>query len=76
MGITTRELLDTSSANLRTLAAFLAEQLDEGVAGADLTVEVRACHEVLRSLRALIPKIEAVTRAPARLPRPNRAQNW
>ena len=72
--ITTHELLDSSSANLRTLAAFLAEQLDENVAGADVTVEVRACREVLRSLRALIPKIEAVTRAPAELPRSNRAR--
>jgi hypothetical protein len=74
MTITTRELLDTSSANLRTLAAFLAEQLDESVAGSEVTVELHACREVLRSLRALIPKIEAVTRAPAKLPRSNRVR--
>src|SRR5262249_56536084 len=53
--VTARELLDTSSAHLRTLAAFLAEQLDESVAGSEDTVEVRACREVLHSLTALIP---------------------
>jgi hypothetical protein len=73
MTITARELLDTSSAHLRTLAAFLAEQLDESVAGSEVTLEVRACREVLRSLRALIPKIDAVTRAPPKLPRSNHA---
>ena len=76
MTITTRELLDTSSAHLRTLAAFLAEQLDESVAGSDVTLEVRACREVLRSLRALIPKIDAVTRAPPKLPRSHHAREW
>jgi len=74
MTITTRELLDTSSANLR--ASFLAEQLDEGVAGSAVTLEVHACGEVLRSLGALIPKIEAVTRAPTKLPRSSRARKW
>ena len=74
MTITARELLDTSSAHLRTLAAFLAEQLDESVAGSDDIVEVRACREVLRSLTALIAQIDAVTRAPRRLPRWNHAR--
>ena len=73
MTITARELLNTSSAHLRTLAAFLAEQLDESVAGSDVTLEVRACREVLRSLRALIPKIDAVARAAPELPRSNHA---
>ena len=71
MTITARELLDTSSAHLRTLAAFLTEQLDESVAGSDDTLEVRACREVLQSLTALIPKIDALTRAPRKLPRVN-----
>ena len=74
MTITARELLNTSSAHLRTLAAFLAEQLDESVAGSDVTLEVRACREVLRSLTALIPKIDAVTRAPPELPRSSHAR--
>jgi hypothetical protein len=34
-------LLDISGAHLRTLAALLAEQLDESVAGSDDTLEVR-----------------------------------
>lgn len=74
MTITARELLDTSSAHLRMLAAFLAAQLDESGAGSDDTLEVRACREVLRSLTALIPKIDAVTRAPRKLPHLNHAR--
>ena len=74
MTITAHELLDISGAHLRTLAAFLAEQLDESVAGSDDTLEVRACREVLRSLTTLIPKIDAVTRAPHRIPHLNHAR--
>jgi len=72
--ITARELLDTSRAHLQTLAAFLAEQLEESVAGTDDTLEVRACREVLRSLTELIPKIDAATRAPRKLARMNHAR--
>jgi hypothetical protein len=58
--ITPRELLGTSIAQLWTLARFLGEQLDEGVEGAEpTTAEARACHEVLRSLRVLILRLEA-----------------
>ena len=53
--ITPRELLDTSIAQLRTLASFLSEQLGEGGDGAQpATAETRACHEILRSLSAVI----------------------
>ena len=72
--ITARELLDTSRAHLQTLAAFLAEQLEESVAGTDDALEVRACREVLRSLTELIPKIDAATRAPRKLARMNHAR--
>jgi hypothetical protein len=59
--ITSRELLDTSIAQLRTLARFLAEQLGEGREGPDPTAaETRACLEVLRSLSALIVRLQAV----------------
>jgi hypothetical protein len=67
MTITARELFDTSIAHLRTLAAFLAEQLDESVAGSDDILEVRACREILHSLTALIPKIDAAAGAPREL---------
>ena len=58
--ITPRELLDTSIAQLRTLARFLGEQLGEGREGAEpATAETRACHEILRSLRVLILRLQA-----------------
>ena len=61
MTITPQELLDTSIAQLRTLAAFLDEQLgDGGDTGGYGTAEAGACREMLRSLRVLIPKLEAV----------------
>jgi hypothetical protein len=58
--ITPRELLDTSIAQLWTLARFLGEQLGEGREGAEpATAEIRACREILRSLSVLIPRLEA-----------------
>jgi hypothetical protein len=61
MMITPQELLDTSIAQLRTLAAFLDEQLDDGRdKGGYGAAESGACREMLRSLRVLIPKLEAV----------------
>jgi hypothetical protein len=58
--ITPRELLDTSIAQLWTLARFLGEQLGEGREGAEpTTAEARACHEILQSLRLLIVRLEA-----------------
>ena len=62
MTITPRELLDTSIAQLRTLAAFLGDQLGESGDDSDEsagTLEVSACKEVLVSLGALIPKLQA-----------------
>jgi hypothetical protein len=62
MTITPRELLDTSIAQLRTLAAFLGDQLGESGDDSEVsagTLEVCACKEVLVSLGALIPKLQA-----------------
>lgn len=57
MTITPGELLETSIAQLRTLVAFLGEQLD-GSAGGDTpqssTLEVRACKGMLVSLTLLL----------------------
>ena len=57
MTITPGELLETSIAQLRTLVAFLGEQLD-GSAGGDTaqssTREVRACKDMLDSLTVLL----------------------
>jgi hypothetical protein len=65
--ITPRELLDTSIGQLRTLAAFLEDQLgDGGIAGVSRSPEFRACDEVRRSLNALIPKLRAVRRVTPR----------
>ena len=58
--ITSRELLDTSIAQLWTLARFLSEQLGEGREGAEpATAETCACHEVLRSLSVLTLRLKA-----------------
>lgn len=57
MTITPGELLETSIAQVRTLAAFLGEQLDESVRGDDaqsMSQEVRACKDMLASLIALL----------------------
>jgi hypothetical protein len=57
MTITPGELLETSIAQLRTLVAFLGEQLD-GSAGGDTaqssTREVRACKKMLVSLTVVL----------------------
>jgi hypothetical protein len=57
MTITPGELLETSIAQLRTLVAFLGEQLD-GSAGGDTaqssTLEVRACKNMLVSLTVVL----------------------
>ena len=58
MLITPQEVLDTSVAQLETLAAFLCEQLDESIdASGRVTKETRACQEILGSLRVLILRI-------------------
>jgi hypothetical protein len=60
MSTTPRELLDTSMAQLKTLRAFLDEQLvappDESES--DAASDVIACQEILISLGALILKIQ------------------
>ncbi len=59
MMITPAELLDTSIAQLQTLAAFLGDQLgDRSARPASSTSETRACEEILRSLSMLILKLE------------------
>jgi hypothetical protein len=53
-------LLDTSIANLHTLAAYFADEL--GNCGQTATVpspEARACQEALMTISVLIPKLQA-----------------
>lgn len=50
------ELLDTSIAQLETLAAFLEDQLGWAESGAP---ETQACKEIARSLRSLIRSHQA-----------------
>jgi hypothetical protein len=58
MLITPQEVLDTSVAQLETLAAFLCEQLDEAIDDPrHVTEETRACKEILGSLRILILRV-------------------
>jgi hypothetical protein len=58
MVITPGELLDTSMAQLETLAAFLGDQLGDGSEQPEFaTAEALACWEILLSLRALILKL-------------------
>jgi hypothetical protein len=60
MMITPGELLDTSIAQLQTLAAFLGDQLgDKRDRAESATSETRACKEILLSLSALILKLRA-----------------
>ena len=60
MTLTPRLLLDTSIAQLQTLAAFLAEQMGEHRQRAVIaTPEARACKEILLTISVLIPKLQA-----------------
>jgi hypothetical protein len=62
MTITPAELLDTSIAQLQTLAAFLADQLSDASAEdgtSPAATETRVCREVLDALGALIYKLHA-----------------
>jgi hypothetical protein len=62
MMITPAELLDTSIAQLETLAAFLGDQLgDRSARAASSTSETRACEEILRSLSMLILRLETAS---------------
>lgn len=56
----TRILLDTSIAQLRTLAAFLAEEMGEYRHKSEAAnLEARACKEILLTISVLIPKLQA-----------------
>jgi hypothetical protein len=60
MTITPIELLDTSIAQLRTLAAFLREQLGNGADRMpSAAAQVRACKELLGSISSLILRLQA-----------------
>lgn len=60
MTLTPRVLLDTSIAQLRTLAAFLAEEMAEYRDKAETAnLEARACKEILLTISVLIPKLQA-----------------
>lgn len=60
MTITPRVLLDTSIAQLQTLAAFLAEETGEyRQRTVTATPEARACKEILLTISVLIPKLQA-----------------
>jgi hypothetical protein len=57
---TPRLLLDTSIAQLQTLASFLAEQMGEyRQKSVFATPEARACKEILLTISVLIPKLRA-----------------
>jgi hypothetical protein len=65
MMISTQDLLDTSVGQLRTLTAFLDEQLylrDGGWERA--TSATNACNEILQSLRGLIVRVQGIRPAP------------
>ena len=63
MMITPRDLLDTSIAQLRTLAAFVGDQVGEsGDRSESRSLEVRACKELLLSLSVLILKLQTARR--------------
>jgi hypothetical protein len=60
MSLTPRILLDTSIAQLRTLAAFLAEEMGEYRHKSEAAnLEARACKEILLTISVLIPKLQA-----------------
>ena len=60
MNITPRLLLDTSIAQLQTLASFLAEEMGEFRQKTVIaTPEARACKEILMTISVLIPKLQA-----------------
>jgi hypothetical protein len=60
MTITPRLLLDTSIAQLQTLASFLAEEMGEyRQMTVAVTPEARACKEILLTISVLIPKLQA-----------------
>jgi hypothetical protein len=60
MNTSPRLLLDTSIAQLQTLASFLAEEMGEFRQKTVIaTPEARACKEILMTISVLIPKLQA-----------------
>jgi len=61
MTVTPGVLLDTSIAQLRTLASFLAEEMGElrDKTEEPASLEARACKEILLTISVLIPKLQA-----------------
>lgn len=60
MTLTPGVLLDTSIAQLRTLASFLAEEMGELRDKSEpANLEARACKEILLTISVLIPKLQA-----------------
>ena len=60
MSLTSSVLLDTSIAQLRTLAAFLAEEMGQYRHESETAnLEARACKEILLTISVLIPKLQA-----------------
>jgi hypothetical protein len=60
MNTTPRLLLDTSIAQLQTLASFLAEEMSEFRQKTVVaTPEARACKEILMTISVLISKLQA-----------------
>ena len=60
MNTSPRLLLDTSIAQLQTLASFLAEEMGEFRQKTVVaTPEARACKEILMTISVLIPKLQA-----------------
>jgi hypothetical protein len=60
MTLTPSVLLDTSIAQLRTLAAFLGEEMGEYRDESEVAnLEARACKEILLTISVLIPKLQA-----------------
>jgi hypothetical protein len=65
MMISTQDLLDTSVGQLRTLTAFLDEQLYQRDGGWErATSASNACNEILQSLRELIVRVQGTCPAP------------
>lgn len=70
MTTTPQVLLDTSIAQLQTLAAFLAEEMGEYRQRSVIaSPEARACKEILLTISVLIPKLQAARYVVAEEPR-------
>ena len=53
-------LLDVSIAQLKSLAAFFADEIGRSAQSLEVSsLEVRACREALLSISVLIPKLQA-----------------